>query len=200
MSLASFQSTVVRLTPIVSNLVCSNAPKAITPIINKQLKRHYSISQYRRAPIRRRKGGATPPESTLFHDPNEEEEASSRSPQSITSDPQEFSNRANELLERVYTAVLPMKKFNDVFDIHLPPKDDTVDRQLTIHLDPRFGSFYLSIDHDNMTVQLTSPISGYLEYTPSVNGGEWVNTEDSHDLIGIIVRDLIRSCNGLPKF
>merc|ERR1712151_423535 len=132
-----------------------------------------------------------PPEPTLFHDPNEEV-SSPLSPSPITLDPTEFSSRANDLLERVHTAVLPMKKFNDVFDVHLQPEDKE-DRELSIHLDPKFGSFTLRVDNDNMTVQLTSPISGYMEYVPSARTGEWVNTDDSHDLIGLVVRDLIRN-------
>jgi len=200
MSLASFQSLAVRLTPKVTSLIYSQAPKALTPVINEQLKCYYSNSRYRKAPLRRRKGGVAPPppEPTLFHDPIEEE-SPSLSPSSITSDPKEFSARANDLLERVHTAVLPMKKFNDVFDVHLQP-EETEDRELSIRLDPKFGSFSLRVDNDSMTVQLTSPISGYLEYVPCSKTGEWCNTEDSHDLIGLVVRDLIRNCNGLPKF
>ena len=152
---------------------------------------------HKKAPIRRRKGGAPP--TSLFHDPNEEE-SSSKSPNSITSDRKEYSRRANDLLERVCTAALPMKKFNDVFEVQSQP-EDTEDRELSMHLDPKFGFFHLRVDNDNVTAQITTPTSGYVEYVPSASkNGEWVNTDDSHDLIGMVVRDLIRNSNGLPKF
>ena len=54
---------------------------------------------------------------------------------------------------------------------------------------------------DDVTVQLTTPISGYMECVPSASmSGEWVNTRDSHDLNGMVVRDYIRNSDGLPKF
>ena len=97
-------------------------------------------------------------------------------------------------------AVLPMKKFNDVFYVQLQ-HEDIEDRELSMRLDPKFGSFHLRTDDDNVTAQHTIPISGYVEHVPSVcKNGERVNTDDSHDVIGVVVRDLNRNSNGPPKF
>ena len=106
----------------------------------------------------------------------------------------------NDLLERVCTTVLPMKKCKDVFGVQLQ-HEDTEDAELSINLDPKFGSLHLRADNYIMIVQLTTPISGYVEHVPSSSKHvEWVNTDDCHDLIRMVVRDLIRNSNRLPKF
>ena len=101
---------------------------------------------HRKELIRRRKGGA--PSTSLFHEPNEEE-STFKSQNSITSDQKEFSRRANDLLERVHAAALPMKKFNDVFDFQLQ-LEDAENRELSTHLDPKFDSFHLRTDNYSM--------------------------------------------------
>ena len=79
--------------------------------------------------------------------------------------------------------------------------EETEDRELSAHLYPKFGSFHLCTGNDGATAQLVTPILGYVEHVPnSCKNREWVSTDDSHDLIGIVVRDLNRSSNGLPKY
>ena len=95
----------------------------------------------------------------------------------------------------MHAAALPMKKFNDVFDVQSQP-ECAEDRELSMHSDPKFSSFHLREDNDNVTVQLVTPISSYVEYVSSVRkNGEWGNTDDSHDLVRMMVRDLIRNSN-----
>ncbi|KAL7528060.1 hypothetical protein ACHAXR_004016 [Thalassiosira sp. AJA248-18] len=47
-------------------------------------------------------------------------------------------------------------------------------------------------------VTLRSPLSGTFTYCYNSSTGEWVGTEDGHSLLGMLTRDWIRQCQGVP--
>ncbi|KAL9180384.1 hypothetical protein ACHAXT_008354 [Thalassiosira profunda] len=49
-------------------------------------------------------------------------------------------------------------------------------------------------------VTLRSPLSGTFTYVYDVAHKEWVGTEDGHSLLGMLTRDWIRQCQGVPDF
>jgi len=129
-----------------------------------------------------------------------------------------FSIEADLFLDKLEKALEPMKKCNESFNIvrichdnerqgNSPEQqsindDDTnplFSNELKIHLKPADGVYSIAVDEESMTIFFTSPISGGHTYILSVETGEWVGTEDGHSLEGLLVRDLIRQCNGVPK-
>lgn len=104
-----------------------------------------------------------------------------------------FAVGAQEFLDKMELALEPMKRANEIF---------VVTRQansLTITLPPSDGEYSLEIDEDSQSILMQSPLSGKFCYVLSAVSGEWVNQEDGHSLEGMMVRDLIRQCNGVPK-
>jgi hypothetical protein len=47
-------------------------------------------------------------------------------------------------------------------------------------------------------VTLQSPLSGSFMYVYNPSTKEWVGNEDGHSLLGMLTRDWIRQCNGVP--
>lgn len=81
------------------------------------------------------------------------------------------------------------------------------------------GTYWLTINpddsssmnvHDNSdgdgsqgsggVISLRSPLSGSFSYVYDASSGEWVGSEDGHSLIGMLTRDWIRQCRGVPDF
>ena len=69
------------------------------------------------------------------------------------------------------------------------------------------GTYWLTILPDNSTsgggggvVVLQSPLSGSFTYIFDDSSGEWVGSEDGHSLLGMLTRDWIRQCRGVPDF
>ena len=49
-------------------------------------------------------------------------------------------------------------------------------------------------------ITLQSPLSGTYTYIYNVATHDWVGEEDGHSLLGMLTRDWIRQCNGVPDF
>ena len=49
-------------------------------------------------------------------------------------------------------------------------------------------------------VTLQSPLSGTYSYIYNNTTKEWVGEDDGHSLLGMLTRDWIRQCNGVPDF
>jgi len=67
------------------------------------------------------------------------------------------------------------------------------------------GTYLLTIQPDNDadsggTVALRSPLSGSFMYVYNPSSGEWVGEDDGHSLLGMLTRDWIRQCRGVPDF
>ena len=108
-----------------------------------------------------------------------------------------FKEASTALLTKIENAVLPMVHVNDVFVVRRLRGE--LGEILTIDLSPKEGSYRLEVMESECLFQFTSPISGKVLYVLSAETGEWVGLEDGHLFEGLLVRDLIRQCRGLPK-
>ena len=83
---------------------------------------------------------------------------------------------------------------NEEFDLSLAPSD-----RLTLNLAPTVGTYELSIDRPNQRLLLFSPASGVFKYQWSARTEAWVNESDEHFLVELLVRELLKTCQGVPK-
>lgn len=109
-----------------------------------------------------------------------------------------FLDASNAFLTKAAAALEPMKAHNDIFNIQRSMNDQG--QVLKIILKPSEGQYVLQVDNDLLTLTLMSPISGNYTYVLCKHTHEFVDMEDNHSLIGMVTRDLIRHCNGLPQF
>ena len=108
-----------------------------------------------------------------------------------------FIPAAMEELEKIQNALEPMKKYNDVF--HLNRSSNEIGPILTLELKPGEGQYEFQVDENECTLTLNSPMSGNYTYI-LIPPDRFVGRDDGHSLEGMIVRDLIRHCNGVPDF
>lgn len=57
-----------------------------------------------------------------------------------------------------------------------------------------------SSDGSGGFLTLRSPLSGLFTYVYNASAEEWVGNEDGHSLLGMLTRDWIRQCRGVPDF
>ena len=109
-----------------------------------------------------------------------------------------FLSAAKVLIDKVEKALQPMKHANDPFFLSRG-FEEYMGEFLLLDLGPLLGQYTIQIDEENKIMLLQSPISGQIVYILSASTNEWVGEEDGHAFEGLLVRDLIRQCNGLPK-
>lgn len=109
-----------------------------------------------------------------------------------------FLPAARKFLARTEKALEPMKRTNDVFII----KRDSNEQgdNLTLRLKPGEGNYILQVDEEMLTLTLSSPMSGIYTYVLCPKTGSFIGMDDGHIAEGMIVRDLIRHCTGMPQF
>jgi frataxin-like iron-binding protein CyaY len=108
-----------------------------------------------------------------------------------------FCQEASNLLTKLEAALAPMKAKNDIFIV--TREDGEIGEILTIDLGPKEGSYRIEFSELEHMFEYSSPISGKLLYILSSETGAWIGAEDGHNFEGLLVRDLIRQCRGLPK-
>ena len=74
-----------------------------------------------------------------------------------------------------------------------------VSEYLRIDLAPGEGRYKLRARVDQCLLFYESPVSGHVPYILSATDGTWRGAEDGHALEGLLVRDLLRQCKGLPN-
>mmetsp|Transcript_10302 Transcript_10302/g.14805 ORF Transcript_10302/g.14805 Transcript_10302/m.14805 type:complete len:214 (+) Transcript_10302:32-673(+) len=129
--------------------------------------------------------------------------------------PGQFLSNANDLLDKVESSVLKLKSSNEGIEMtrHPASSGDTSDAdgsefrqhlgQLTIKV-PSIegpydgGSYTLTINADNNVAMQC--LSGNFTYIYNTATSEWVGQEDGHSLLGMLTRDWIRQCHGVPDF
>lgn len=116
----------------------------------------------------------------------------------IVRDSEIFTRAANSFLDRVQNALEPMKASNEVFHI-LRSKNESGEN-LTLRLKPSEGQYVFQVDTDVKTLTMISPMSGSYTYVLCAHTGQFVGMDDGHVCEGMLVRDLIRHCQGLPNF
>mmetsp|Transcript_28760 Transcript_28760/g.57932 ORF Transcript_28760/g.57932 Transcript_28760/m.57932 type:complete len:212 (+) Transcript_28760:41-676(+) len=128
--------------------------------------------------------------------------------------PQQFLSVANDLLDKVESSVLKLKNNNEGIEVTRHPASsgstsdaDGSDRQHLGQLEIKVpsiegpyegGTYMLTINADN-NVALQC-LSGNFTYVYNTVTSEWVGQEDGHSLLGILTRDWIRQCHGVPDF
>jgi hypothetical protein len=88
--------------------------------------------------------------------------------------------------------------------------DEQHQGQLSIQIKPAGdlfwggGTYLLTVHLDNNKsggfVTLRSPLSGTFTYIWNASTREWIGDEDGHSLLGMLIRDWIRQCSGVPDF
>ena len=112
-------------------------------------------------------------------------------------DPAAFATAAEALLTKLQVALEPMKAFNEYF--LLTRGTEEMGDFLMLDLGPMLGQYTVQVDLEQHLILFQSPISGRVVYILSESTGEWCGEEDGHAFEGLLVRDLIRQCNGVPK-
>ena len=129
--------------------------------------------------------------------------------------PRQFLSVANDLLGKVESSLMKLKTCNEGLVIKRNPPSDNDhiddpefrphDGQLSIHNIPDIGQLYdgaaylLTIHTDTNTIALQC-LSGNFTYVYNTSTAEWIGQEDGHSLLGILTRDWIRQCHGVPDF
>lgn len=119
-------------------------------------------------------------------------------PHVAVTDPNVFRHEADKLLVKIESALRPMEKYNKLFTITHTPRNHDQSGSLTLELAPDDGTYSLEVDDEAMRMVFQSAKSGQYSYVLSASTGEWVDEKDGHSFEGMLVRDLIRQCHGLP--
>ena len=150
-------------------------------------------------PIRRRRRPTTSQGGSNGQDEDSEESRNKNtSPLKHASidDDVEFVQAAVVLLDRLEAGLEPMKAVNDFFEVERFFGD--LGEVLTIDLGPKDGKYRVEMSLEDHVFEYSSPISGKILYILSAETGEWVGIDDGHSFEGLLVRDLIRQCRGMP--
>jgi hypothetical protein len=147
--------------------------------------------------VRRRRGSPTNSKKTNSTDDDSDPSRNSPLKHTAIDDDVEFVQAATALLDRLEVGLDPMKAVNDFFEVERFFGD--MGEVLTIDLGPKDGKYRVEMSLEDHVFEYTSPISGKILYVLSATTGEWVGMEDGHSFEGLLVRDLIRQCRGLPK-
>jgi len=134
-------------------------------------------------PRRRKRGGSSSVDSSATKD-------SSRPV--VVKDLSTFIPASEDFLEKIEQALKPMEKANEVFIVTRKPG------LLRIELAPGLGNYTLEVTESESCLYMQSPLSGKFGYVLCGKTGKWISSIDGHALEGMLVRDLIRQCNGLP--
>lgn len=143
-----------------------------------------------------------------------DDDENSESPRPISictsvTDSEPFLKAGIALLDKLLIALQPLVPINDnMFLTRGEERSDGNDDGgegdilygpfLLIDLGPVDGQYTLTVDVLQHVILFQSPISGQRIYQLS-KAGDWCNVEDGHNLEGILVRDLIRQIQGVPK-
>ena len=142
---------------------------------------------------RRRRQGDKAPESSQESQSEQSTERSNVGVVVPVKDTVAFVVRSHEILDHIEKALLPLRSCNDIFDIERTPSG------LHLRLAPSLGEYILNVDEDKHTMTMQSPISGSYTYVLDAMSDSFVGEMDNHSMEGLLVRDLIRQCNGYPS-
>ncbi len=162
------------------------------------ISRPFSTTRSRR---RRRRGGGDISQPSVG-DASEEDEGETlvhaSKPSAIINDPSIFEEAARAFLNRAVEALEPMKAQNEVMKMTRSYTEQG--EKLVVSFKPGDGKYILQVDVDVGTLSLTSPMSGNHVYVLCAYTGQFLGMNDGHVCEGMIVRDMIRHCNGMPQF
>ena len=177
-----------------NNLVVVTPAQSPLVQVVSNMRREFHSSSLLNAQRRRRRGGASSAAPVGGED-GDEPHAARPIP---VKDTAKFLAASRKELDRIEDAIEPMKSCNDVFDVTRSTNDEG--EKLTIRLQGGDGTYTIQIDERNFTMNLTSPMSGAYTYVLCSKSGDWLGMDDAHVMEGMLTRDLIRQCNGVPRF
>jgi hypothetical protein len=213
----SFQRKVFSPTVIVgtTNMACSHSittnttatatssPSA-SPVV-----RWFHVSSACEATRRRRRGGILPlPRDKDDEDDDNDGDDDSSSGATATprqrirrlKEPVAFEEQATMLLDTIFQALQPLQAINDPFILTRARDPDVGNGEyILLELGPLHGQYTIQIDPEDCLIYLQSPISGGIHYFKSLDDDEWRSVDDGHIFQGMLVRDLIRQIQGVPK-
>ncbi|OQR87470.1 hypothetical protein ACHHYP_08818 [Achlya hypogyna] len=109
--------------------------------------------------------------------------------------PDKFKALATSFLDRVESAIAPLHApVNTVFVVERTKTPAKLTIQTATHL------FELAVLTKAQKVEFTSPISGLRTYVYNSKTSRWEDETDHHDVEGLLTRDLMRTCTGIPTF
>ena len=150
-------------------------------------------------PRRRRRGGTAETISSKEGGEDDDRAATvAPTSSSIVTDDSIFIGSARAFLDKIEEGLEPMRPYNDVFVIQRSKNEEG--ENLTLRLKPSEGQYIFQVDEEMKTITLNSPMSGTYTYVLCAYTGDFVGMNDGHLCQGLLVRDLIRHTNGLPKF
>lgn len=71
--------------------------------------------------------------------------------------------------------------------------------RLTLQLAPHIGTYEVSVEAGQQRLILFSPVSGVYKYEWNGVKEAWVSETDQHFLVELLVRELLKYCQGVPK-
>lgn len=105
-----------------------------------------------------------------------------------------FAALSTEFLDRVQSAMKPLyPPLNEEFQV----KRDANDEILIRTNSKEFGVKVLPLKQQ---IVFSSPVSGLHTYQWNASTKRWEDEADSHDIEGLLTRDLMRNCAGMPLF
>jgi Frataxin-like domain len=129
-----------------------------------------------------------------------------KGPKHAVMDPVEFQKASAALLDKLYKALSPMKEVNDPFLLSRGYDSEIGGGEfILIDLGAMQGQYTIQVDPEQCMLFFQSPISGHHDYylsnknSDEKHGGEWIGAQDGHNFEGLLVRDLIRQCKGMPN-
>lgn len=165
-----------------------------------------SVRMFHASPIwqavRRRRRGGTPPPSGKDDDDDDSSAATATPRQKIrrVTQPAAFEEQATLLLDTIFQALQPLQAINDPFILTRARDPDVDDAEyILLELGPLYGQYTIQIVPEDCLVHYQSPISGAIQYFKSLEDGEWRSIDDGHIFQGLLVRDLLRQIQGVPK-
>ena len=150
-------------------------------------------------PIRRRRHGTGNKEDDNNLEQRTKDTNAMGIRQPAVTDLEIFARESGKLMDKIFNSLDPLKSLNDDYILTRGHEEDIGDFIL-LDLGPVRGQYNIQVDLEQKFVMMQSPISGQLLYVLSETTGDWVGDVDGHRFEGLLVRDLIRQINGVPKF
>jgi len=103
-----------------------------------------------------------------------------------------FSERELNVIEKALT---PLLSSNPGYEIMRSGPGE-----LKVFVGDEKGIYTFTADYPLGCISIISPVSGIHKYGYDQEEATWTSLEDRHDMHGIITRDFLRHCIGVPQF
>lgn len=105
----------------------------------------------------------------------------------------DFQEKAEQCVSKIKSVMEDMKTHNNNFTI------TSSESELVVDVGDK-GKFVFTIDYEMSRINFLSPVSGVFQYTYDETTMQWLDSNDNHDIRGLVTRDLLRYWKGLPNF